>query len=108
MDPMDTVALVTALQAAIPGVEIESAPGIDLQTTVYVAAADLPAVAIALRDMPSLAFAFLAELTAVDFWPREPRYELVYILVSIANRLRLRVKVRLPGGDPHVDTVSGV
>ena len=51
---------------------------------------------------------FLAELTAVDFWPREPRFELVYILVSIAHRLRLRLKVRLHGGDPHVATVSGV
>ena len=28
----------------------------------------------------------LAELTAVDYWPREPRFELVYLLVSIAHR----------------------
>jgi NADH-quinone oxidoreductase subunit C len=30
------------------------------------------------------------------------------MLVSIANRLRLRVKVRLPADDPHVATVSDV
>ena len=50
----------------------------------------------------------LAELTAVDFWPREPRFEVVYILVSIAHRLRLRLKVRLHGDDAHVATVSGI
>ena len=53
----------------------------------------------ALRDAPDLRFAFLAELTAVDFWPREPRFELVYILVSLEHRLRLRMKVRLRGAD---------
>jgi len=108
MASMDTVALVAALQEAIPGVEFESAPSIDRQVTVYVPAADLPAVARALRDTPSLAFTLLAEVTAVDFWPREPRYELVYLLVSIANRLRLRIKVRLPGAAAHIDTVTGV
>ena len=65
-------------------------------------------VALALRDAPTLAFTFLAELTAADYWPREPRFELVYIIVSIAHRLRLRVKVRLHGADAHVATVSGV
>jgi NADH-quinone oxidoreductase subunit C len=74
----------------------------------YVSRDELPAVARALRDRPDLAFTFLAEVTAVDFWPREPRFEVVYILVSIAQRLRLRVKVRLHGADPHVATVSGV
>ena len=57
-------------------------------------------IARALRDRPELRFEFLAELTAVDFWPREPRFELVYLLVSIEHRLRLRMKVRLPGAGP--------
>ena len=52
---------------------------------------------------------FLAELTAADYWPREPRYEVVYLLWSRSKRHRLRVKVRLPDGDdPHVATVSGI
>ena len=105
---MDAAALVASLQEAVPGAQIESAPSIDLQTTIYVSGDDVPAMARVLRDRPELAFTFLAELTAVDFWPREPRFELVYILVSIANRLRLRMKVRLPADDPHVATVSDV
>src|SRR5712672_2419320 len=50
---------------------------IDQQTTVYVPRDAVPALARALRDRPELAFTFLAELTAVDYWPREPRYEVV-------------------------------
>src|SRR5258708_32577511 len=105
---MDAAALVASLQEAVPGARIESAPTSDLQTTIYVSREEVPALARVLRDRPEFAFTFLAELTAVDFWPREPRYELVYILVSIANRLRLRMKVRLPADDPHVTTISGI
>ena len=105
---MDANTLIASLQDAVPGAEIEGVPSIDLQTTMYVMRDDLPAIARSLRDRPDLAFNLLAEITAVDFWPREPRFELVYILVSIPNRLRLRMKVRLSGADPHVATMSGV
>jgi NADH-quinone oxidoreductase subunit C len=105
---MDAETLVATLQAAVPGAQIESAPSIDLQTTIYASRDQVPALARALRDRPEFAFTFLAELTAVDFWPKEPRYEVVYVLVSMANRLRLRMKVRLTADDPHVATVSDV
>jgi NADH-quinone oxidoreductase subunit C len=105
---MDVDTLVASLQAAVPEAQIEQAPSIDLQTTVYVPRDAVPALALALRDRPEFAFTFLAELTAVDYWPKEPRYEVVYVVVSIANRLRLRVKVRLPADDPHIATVCDV
>jgi NADH-quinone oxidoreductase subunit C len=105
---MDADTLVASLQAAVPEAQIERVPSLDLQTTVYVLRDAVPTLARALRDSPELAFTFLAELTAVDFWPKEPRYEVVYVLVSIVNRLRLRMKVRLPADDPHVATVCDV
>src|SRR5580765_6681579 len=105
---MDANTLIASLQEAVPGAEIESVPSVDLQWTIYVSREALPAVAQALRDRPEMAFNLLAEITAVDFWPREPRFELVYLLVSIPNRLRLRMKVRLPGDDPHVPTTVGL
>jgi NADH-quinone oxidoreductase subunit C len=103
---MDATALVTLLQEAIPGVTLEPVASADLQTTVYVSRDDLPAVARLLRDRPECRFALLAELTAADFWPREPRFEVVYILISLEHRLRLRLKVRLHGDDAHVATAS--
>jgi NADH-quinone oxidoreductase subunit C len=105
---MDSPALVALLQEAVPGARFEGVPSIDLQTTLYVARDDVSAIAQVLRDRPDLRFALLAELTAADFWPREPRFELVYMLVSIEHSFRLRLKVRLPGDDARVATVSPV
>ena len=105
---MDSSALVASLQEALPGVGLEAASGIDLQETFYAPAADLLAVARALRDRPDLRFEFLSELTAVDFWPAEPRFELIYMLVSIEHRRRVRLKVRLRGDDARVATVTGI
>ena len=108
MEPMDNAALITLLQEAVPGAQLEDAPTIDLQPTIYASRDDLPALARALRDRPDLAFTLLAELTAVDYWPREPRFELVYVFVSLEHRRRLRLKVRLHGDDAHVATASDV
>jgi NADH-quinone oxidoreductase subunit C len=105
---MDSTALVALLQEALSGVQLESAPSVDLQTTLYISRDDVPTVMRELRDRPELRFAFLAELTAADFWPREPRFEVIYILVSIEHRRRIRLKVRLGGDDTHIATVSGV
>jgi len=104
---MDADALVTVLREALPA-PVEQAPSVDRQPTIYVPGDALEAAATTLRDRPDLQFSVLLELTAVDFWPREPRFELVYLLLSPANRLRLRMKVRVPGDDPHVPTVCGV
>src|SRR6267143_1436433 len=105
---MDSSALIAALQEAIPGAQFEVMPSVDLQTTIYVSRDDVPAAMRTLRDRDDLAFALLAELTAADFWPREPRFELIYILVSIVHRRRVRLKVRLDGNDARVATVSDV
>jgi NADH-quinone oxidoreductase subunit C len=105
---MDSTALVRLIEEALPGIHIDVAPTVDLQTTLYIAPEDVLQVMRALRDLPHLAFTFLAELTAVDFWPQEPRFEVVYILVSMEHGVRLRVKVRLQGDVARVQTVTGV
>jgi NADH-quinone oxidoreductase subunit C len=105
---MDVTTLIASLQEGAPGARFEPAASTDLQTTIYVSRDELPGVALALRDRPDLRFDFLAELTAVDYWPREPRFEIVYVLVSIERRTRVRLKVRLQGKDAHIGTVSGI
>jgi NADH-quinone oxidoreductase subunit C len=105
---MDPTTLIASLQEAVPGAHVERAATIDLQPTIYVLRDQVDAILRALRERPGLEFDFLAELTAVDFWPREPRFELVYMLVSIAHNNRLRVKVRLGGDDPRLTTASGI
>ena len=105
---MDSDALIASLQQAAPGAEFERVQSVDLQTTVYVPRDTVGAIARALRDAPDLRFDFLAELTAVDFWPREPRFEVIYLLVSTTRRDRVRIKVRLKGDDARVVTVTGI
>jgi NADH-quinone oxidoreductase subunit C len=105
---MDPETLVASLQESVSGAQIERVPSLDRQTTIYVAQDAATAILRALRDRPDLAFNFLAELTAVDLWPKEPRFELIYILVSIGTRQRVRVKVRLHGTDPRIATACGL
>jgi NADH-quinone oxidoreductase subunit C len=105
---MDGPALIALLQQAAPGAGIEPAPSVDLHTTFYVSRDHVLDVARVLHDKLELHFAFLAELTAVDVWPREPRFEVVYVLVSIEHRLRLRMKVRLHGADAHLPTATSI
>ncbi len=105
---MDLTSLIQSLQEHVPGARFEAAPSIDLQSTLYVSREELPEVARLLRDRDDLRFELLADVAAVDLWPREPVFELVYTLVSIEHRLRLRLKVRLAREDAHVGTVTGV
>ncbi len=53
-------------------------------------------------------FVRLSSVTAVDRHPSEPRFEVVYHLHSIERKLRVRLKCRLPGGDPVIESVTSV
>jgi len=54
------------------------------------------------------AFTFLSDVTGVDRFPIEPRFELNYHLLSLSRRERLRLRVRLPGDDPVIASVVSV
>ena len=94
---MDSTPLLDTLGRIVPGASFEAGTSIDF-STIYVPADRLVETCYALRDTPELGFDFLAEITAVDYLPRQPRFEVVYHLVSTRNALRLRLKVRLPDG----------
>ena len=54
-----------------------------------------------------LEFDFLSDITAVDYWKKkEPRFEVVYQLVSRKHRRRLRVRVPVPENDPAVESLT--
>ena len=100
------------LSRYLPGGSFEPAAAADGMPTVYVPREQLVETMRALRDTPELRYALLADITAVDYLPREPRYEIVYLLASLGSGgqfgdtpKRLRVKVRVPGTDPSVPTL---
>ncbi len=63
---------------------------------------------VLLRDNPECPFNFLSDVSCVDWLPQEPRFEVVYHLLSISNKERVRLKVRLDGGSPAVDSVTSI
>ena len=53
-------------------------------------------------------FDMLIDVTAVDYLGSAPRFEVVYHLLSIPLRQRLRVKVPITEEDPVLDSVTNV
>jgi NADH-quinone oxidoreductase subunit C len=53
-------------------------------------------------------FVRLSSVTGVDRYPVEPRFEVVYHLHSLERNQRLRLKCRLPGDVPEIDSVTPV
>jgi NADH-quinone oxidoreductase subunit C len=51
---------------------------------------------------------FLSDVTCADFYPREPRFEMAYHLLSISRKERVRLKVKLSGEDPVIESVTPV
>jgi NADH-quinone oxidoreductase subunit C len=51
---------------------------------------------------------FLSDVTCADFYPREPRFEMAYHLLSIKHKERVRLKVKLSGDDPVLESVTPV
>lgn len=78
------------------------------ETTVVVPREHLRRAAEFLASDAALRFSFLSDITAVDRFPSEPRFELNYHLVSLDRRKRLRMQVRISGNDPVVSTVTNV
>jgi len=61
-----------------------------------------------LKSAPETQFNFLSDLTCVDWYPSEPRFEVIYHLFSIPRKERLRLKVRLPADDASVESLTSL
>lgn len=61
-----------------------------------------------LKEDPDLSFEFLMDATAVDYFGRDPRFEVVYHLYSFSKNQRVRIKTGVPEDDPVVETASSV
>ena len=65
--------------------------------------------AMELRDNPETSFELLIDLTVIDWLKKKPaRFEVVYMLYSLKNTERLRLKVPISEKDCHCPTVTSV
>ncbi len=76
--------------------------------TVTVDPKTIVSVCTLLRDDPELAFDMLIDLTAVDRYRPEARFEVVYHLYSLKNRRYLVVKTLVDEAHPELSSVTGV
>ncbi len=74
------------------------------ETTFHVATERLHDIARFCRD--ELGFNMLLDLSSVDHLGEENRFEMVYQLYSLNDRIALRLKCRLPEVDPKMPTVN--
>ena len=76
------------------------------ETTYTILPADLREVAKFCRD--DLSFDYLIDITSIDNFGEEPRFEIVYELYSMTLTVHLRLKLRASEDDLAVDTVSDI
>jgi NADH-quinone oxidoreductase subunit C len=76
--------------------------------TIYVERSAIREACSLLRSDPGCPFNYLSDITAVDWYPSEPRFEVIYHLFSISKKERVRLKVRLNGDSPALESVTSV
>lgn len=78
------------------------------EMTIYVPRELIRQAAALLKDDPACPFNYLSDVTCVDWHPSEPRFEVIYHLLSIPHKERVRLKVRLSGENPALDSLTPV
>jgi NADH-quinone oxidoreductase subunit C len=78
------------------------------EITIWVSRESIRDACALLREDPVCPFNYLSDVTCVDWYPQEPRFEVVYHLLSIPKKERVRLKVRLEGGSPAVESITSI
>ncbi len=76
--------------------------------TIVVQPDRLVEVARFLKEDPELRFDYLLYATAVDWPARQPRFDVVWEVRSLANKTRVRLKTRAAMPNPRVPSLSAV
>jgi NADH-quinone oxidoreductase subunit C len=89
--------------AAVEGVKFDRE-----EMSIFVERSSIREACALLRDDPRCPFNFLSDVTCVDWYPSEPRFEVIYHLLSIPQKERVRLKVRLGSDSPALESVTSV
>ena len=77
------------------------------EVTITVPKKEIVEVCRFLYSDPDLQYQFLTDLCGLDFFPGNPRFEVVYLLYSMKNQQRLRLKIRV-GDSESVSSVESI
>ncbi len=62
----------------------------------------------ACKAVQQAGYNFLEDVTAVDWYPSEPRFQITYHILSMTLKERVRLAVRLDGEDASLDSITSV
>lgn len=65
-------------------------------------------IVAAVQAAKAAGYNFFEDVTCVDWYPAEPRFQLSYSLLSHRLKERVRLIARLPGDDPAIESITGV
>jgi NADH-quinone oxidoreductase subunit C len=65
---------------------------------------DPPSIRPVLAHLRDEGFTFMSSLHGVDYYPEEPRLGVIYELLDMDRIDRVTVKLRVPTGEPEVDS----
>jgi len=102
-DRPEVAALLAWNAAAVEGAKLDRG-----QLIVWLHRVALREACLTLKNDPALAYNALADITCVDWLPREPRFEVVYQLFSTSKKKYLRLKVKLQAEDPNIDSLTSI
>jgi NADH-quinone oxidoreductase subunit C len=78
------------------------------ELTVIVDRAQIRDACAVLKNETATRFNFLSDVTCADWYPREPRFEVVYSLLSHSRKERIRLKVRLASDDASLESITPI
>jgi NADH-quinone oxidoreductase subunit C len=94
-----------AIQASFPSAVVDGVHKLG-ELTLFIEPSSILEVCRFLKNERK--FNRLSGITGVDWFPMEPRFEVVYLLHSLETNERLRLKCRLPNENPEIDSVYSV
>ena len=102
----ETILAVTKLKEKFPNsiLDVTTFRG---EVTVGVSKGEIFEICKLLHSDPDLQFHLLTDLCGLDFFPQIPRFGIVYLLCSVKNSQRLRLKTRL-GEEESIRSVESI
>ena len=62
----------------------------------------------AARTLQTAGYNFFEDMTAVDWFPSAPRFQLSYHILSLTYKERIRLRVLLEGENPSIESITPV
>jgi NADH-quinone oxidoreductase subunit C len=101
--------VIERLRELFPGASLRRVEGDAMRDiSVEVPADRLVEITTFLRDDREFEYAFLSWIAGVDWLPAEPRFEVVYGLLSLTHNARLQLRVRVGEENPRLPSVVSV